>query len=79
MIENHHPFRPLIPVTPGMPDPTSGDFADLLIDDPAPETGDDQDAQRPDACVGCTYLPGPNTGVRVATDPACPVHAPTGE
>ena len=41
-----------------------------------PETGEEQDRQRPDACKGCTYLPGPDYGTRVSSSPTCPVHTP---
>jgi hypothetical protein len=82
MIDNHYIFRQRTPVTPGMPDPTSGDYADLIAgraDGDDPESGDEQDDQRPDACVACLYLPGPDVGVRVSTDPRCPVHGTTRE
>lgn len=35
-----------------------------------------RDDRRPDDCRGCAYSPGPNTGVRVSTSSACPVHDP---
>lgn len=37
-----------------------------------------QDGQRPDGCEGCTYLPGPDCGVRVSSSPACAVHGAPG-
>lgn len=45
-------------------------------DEPACEDLDsgEQDRHRPDGCDGCTYLPGPDWGVRVSSSPRCPVH-----
>lgn len=34
----------------------------------------EQDRHRPDSCRGCVYLPGPDYGVRVSSDPQCDVH-----
>jgi hypothetical protein len=55
--------------------PASDDLpADVADDGPEDLDSGEQDRQRPDGCTGCTYLPGPEHGVRVASDPACPVH-----